>query len=203
MDDSVLHHEIDLSGHSDVVDGAPRHRDDVGEFIWVSAPRSAHPSSSAATLVADLSALTGLPGNTEPRECLGYRRLERLQRKVRGIHREVNVSVDETGTHGPIRKIDHPGTRAPGGRPTERSIAAIWLPLIRISAGPVRASEIPANTLPQTRTSALISEVPAIDINAALTAAHASAPSTPGGADPTLSSISTPVPTQGDAPNAC
>lgn len=118
MNDSVLHHEIDLSGHSDVVDGVPRHRDDVGEFIWVSAPRPAHPSSSAATLVA--------------------------------------VSRTCQGVRNPVEHI-----------------------------------------------AALISEVPVIDINAPLTAAHATAPSTLVGADPTLSSISTPVPTQGDAPNAC
>src|SRR5919199_465527 len=49
-------------------------------------------------------------------------------------------------------------TRAPGGRSTDRSIFAIRLSLTRISAGPVRVSEIPSNTLPHTRTSAFISE---------------------------------------------
>src|SRR5260370_23224603 len=51
-------------------------------------------------------------------------------------------------------------TRAPGGRPTDPSSFAIRLPSTRISAGPVRASERPSNTLPHTRTSTLISEPP-------------------------------------------
>jgi hypothetical protein len=49
-------------------------------------------------------------------------------------------------------------SRAPGGRSTDRPIFAIRLSLTRISAGPVRVSEIPSNTLPHTRTSAFISE---------------------------------------------
>src|SRR5580704_14884922 len=51
-------------------------------------------------------------------------------------------------------------TRAPGGRPTDRSIFAIRLSSTRISAGPVRASEMPSNTLPHTRTNAFISTPP-------------------------------------------
>jgi hypothetical protein len=45
-------------------------------------------------------------------------------------------------------RSDRSITRAPGARPTDRSILAIRLPSTRISAGPVRASEIPSNTLP-------------------------------------------------------
>src|SRR5271167_2130306 len=51
-------------------------------------------------------------------------------------------------------------TRAPDGRPTDRSIFTIRLPSTRISAGPVSVSESPSNTLPHTRTSILISEPP-------------------------------------------
>src|SRR5438045_8302549 len=48
--------------------------------------------------------------------------------------------------------------RASGGRSTECPISAIILSLTRISAGPVRLSETPSNTLPQTRTSAFIAQ---------------------------------------------
>lgn len=41
-----------------------------------------------------------------------------LQRQVRGVHRQMDMGVDEAGTYRPVREVDHPRT----GRPPDRAL---------------------------------------------------------------------------------
>ncbi len=47
-------------------------------------------------------------GEAQPLKRFGRGRLERLQREVRGVHREMDMGVDESGAHRPLGEIDHP-----------------------------------------------------------------------------------------------